>query len=120
MARIPRNAVGNMVYHVINRANGREQIFHKEKDCEAFEKTLFEAKEKYPIHILPYCIMPNHWHFVLYPENGEDLSQFSKRSGGRRYLSDDSNGDQQLLHKDGGITVRFGCILFPVAVPISF
>ena len=32
MARIPRSAVGNMVYHVLNRANGREKIFKKQKD----------------------------------------------------------------------------------------
>ena len=78
MARIPRSAVGDMVYHVLNRANGREKIFQKEKDYEAFEKILFEAKEKYPMRILSYCIMPNHWHLVLYPENGEDLSRFMR------------------------------------------
>jgi len=32
MARIPRNAVGGMVYHVLNRANGREKIFQKALD----------------------------------------------------------------------------------------
>jgi hypothetical protein len=31
MVRIPRNAVGDMVYHVINRANGREKYFKKKK-----------------------------------------------------------------------------------------
>ncbi len=67
-----------MVYHVLNRANGREKIFQKQKDYEAFEKILFEAKEKYPMRILSYCIMPNHWHFVLYPKNGEDLSNFMR------------------------------------------
>lgn len=78
MARIPRNAVGGMVYHVLNRANGREKIFKKEKDYKAFEKIIFEAKEKYPMRILSFCIMPNHWHFVLYPENGKDLSIFMR------------------------------------------
>lgn len=78
MARIPRNAVGNVVYHILNRANGREQIFKKEKDYEAFMKILMEAKEKYPMRILSFCIMPNHWHFVLYPKAGEDLSNFMR------------------------------------------
>ena len=36
MARIPRNAKGNSIYHILNRANGREKIFKKEKDYEAF------------------------------------------------------------------------------------
>ena len=78
MSRIPRSVVGGTVYHVLNRANGREKIFQKEKDYEAFEKILFEAKEKYPMRILSYCIMPNHWHFVLYPESAEDLSRFMR------------------------------------------
>ena len=30
MARIPRSAVGDMIYHVINRANDREQIFQSQ------------------------------------------------------------------------------------------
>ena len=78
MARIPRRAVGDEIYHIINRANGREQIFQKEKDYEAFEKILFEAKERCPMRILSFCIMPNHWHFVLYPKKGEDLSNFMR------------------------------------------
>lgn len=60
MAGIPCNAVGDMVYHIINRANGREKIFQKEKDYELFEKILLEAKEKCPMRILSFCIMPNH------------------------------------------------------------
>ena len=30
------------------------------------------------MRILSFCIMPNHWHFVLYPKNGEDLSNFMR------------------------------------------
>jgi putative transposase len=78
MARIPRNVAGNIVYHVLNRANGREQIFRKPKDYEAFIKVLFEAKEKYPMRILSFCIMPNHWHFVLYPKKEGDMPNFMR------------------------------------------
>ena len=78
MARIPRAAIGDTVYHILNRANGREKIFQKEKDYEAFEKILFEAKEKYPMRILSFCIMPNHWHLILYPHEGEDLPKFMR------------------------------------------
>ncbi|MDA3840594.1 MAG: transposase [Patescibacteria group bacterium] len=66
MVRIIRAAEDGMIYHVINRANGREKIFNKDKDFLAFEKIIFEAKEKFPsIKILSFCIMPNHWHFAL-------------------------------------------------------
>jgi putative transposase len=78
MARTPRNAKGNSIYHILNRANGREKIFKKEKDYESFLKLLAETKEKYPMRILSFCIMPNHWHLVLYPEKDEDLSRFMR------------------------------------------
>lgn len=78
MARIPRAAIGNTIYHVLNRANGREKIFNQEKDYLAFEKILFEAKEKYPMRILSYCIMPNHWHMILYPETDESMPRFMR------------------------------------------
>lgn len=78
MVRIPRAAVGDTVYHVLNRANGREQIFHKEKDYEAFEKILLEAKEKHSMRILSYRLMPNHWHMILYPEADESMPRFMR------------------------------------------
>src|SRR3989338_7273370 len=78
MARNPRVATGNMIYHVLNRANSRERIFRKEKDYEAFERILEEGMEKYPMRILAYCLMPNHWHFIMYPVNDEDLPVFMR------------------------------------------
>jgi putative transposase len=32
-----------------------------------------------PIRICAYCCMPNHWHFVLWPERDGDLSTFMQR-----------------------------------------
>ncbi|OGM99986.1 MAG: hypothetical protein A3B91_03250 [Candidatus Yanofskybacteria bacterium RIFCSPHIGHO2_02_FULL_41_29] len=61
MSRPIRKIEGDSIYHVLNRANGRMQIFEKEKDYIAFEKVLIGAKEKYAMRILSYCIMPNHW-----------------------------------------------------------
>lgn len=78
MARIPRAAIDDMIYHVINRGNGRETIFRKEKDYEAFENILLEAQEKYQMRILAFVLMPNHWHLILHPRVGEDLSSFMR------------------------------------------
>lgn len=78
MPRFPRIIEDNTVYHILNRANARMQIFEKEKDYLAFEKIIIEAKEKYPMRILSYCLMPNHWHFVLYPKNNKDLVPFMR------------------------------------------
>ncbi|MFZ2303700.1 MAG: transposase [Minisyncoccia bacterium] len=76
---MPRNArvdVGGEVYHVINRANGRLQIFDADEDYELFEQLLFETKELFGMRILAYVLMPNHWHLVLHPRNDGDLGAF--------------------------------------------
>ncbi len=65
MPRINRVDVGDQIYHVLNRANARVQIFDNDKDYRLFESVLEEAKEKFDMRILSYSIMPNHWHFVF-------------------------------------------------------
>ena len=65
-----------MVFHVLNRGNARARIFHKDADYEAFERILGEAKERYDMRVLAYCLMPNHWHLVLWPRHDGDLSRF--------------------------------------------
>ena len=64
------------MYHVLNRANARVQIFNSDKDYQLFESVLEEAVGKYDLGLLSYCIMPNHWHLVLCPKNDGDLSRF--------------------------------------------
>jgi len=64
------------VYHIINRANARVQIFDNEKDYQIFENILAEAVEKFDMRLLAYCIMPNHWHLFLYPKQDGDLKKF--------------------------------------------
>ncbi|MBI4272530.1 transposase [Candidatus Uhrbacteria bacterium] len=66
-----------MVYHVINRANARLPIFQTADDYNLFETVLTEVKERTDMRILAYCIMPNHWHLILYPRNDGDLSRFT-------------------------------------------
>jgi len=73
--RIRRGLVDNGVYHVINRGNGRQEIFHKEKDYEAFIHILQEAKERYSVKLYAYCLMPNHYHMAMAPAEGEYLSR---------------------------------------------
>lgn len=76
MPRLARVDVGNEIYHVINRANGRMQIFNKPEDYRVFENIIEEAKELTGMRIIAYVIMPNHWHIVLLPRNDGDLGLF--------------------------------------------
>ena len=76
MARRLRVAAGGIVYHVLNRAVGRARIFRKEGDYMAFEKVLRQAHERTGTRLLAYCLMPNHWHLVLWPREDGELSQY--------------------------------------------
>ena len=76
MPRQPRIAPGGYVYHAINRGAARRAIFKKTADYAAFEPVLDEAMHKHPIRLLGYCLMPNHWHFVLWPQRDEQLTTF--------------------------------------------
>jgi putative transposase len=88
MPRIARGLADKVIYHVLNRGNGRQEVFHKNEDYEAFIKLMKQAKERYPVKIFAYCLMPNHFHMVLMPDKGEDLSkwmQWLMTSHVRRY-----------------------------------
>ncbi len=46
------------------------------EDYNAFERILREAVERTETRLLAYCIMPNHWHLVLWPREDGELSRF--------------------------------------------
>lgn len=75
MPRIARGLADNQIYHIINRGNRREVVFHDNYDYEKFLKLLIESKEKYAIKIYAYCLMPNHFHLVIYTKYADSLSQ---------------------------------------------
>ena len=76
MPRTRRAAVGGVIYHVLNRGNGRMQIFRKPGDYEAFLDLMAEAQERARVELFGFCVMPNHWHLVLRPRGREDLAQY--------------------------------------------
>jgi len=78
MGRSLRAAPGGLVYHVLNRANGRQRLFEDDGDYAAFERVLLEAQQRLPMRLLAYCVMPNHWHLVLWPYGEGDLSSFMR------------------------------------------
>jgi putative transposase len=68
-----------MIYHVLNRGNGRMHIFHKPADFQAFIKLLIQARRGLVnVDVLGLCLMPNHWHLVLRPRSEKDLGRFMR------------------------------------------
>ena len=68
MPRRARIVPGELVYHTLNGANGRNELFSKPEDYVAFERIMVAAIQRFPIRWLAYCLMPNHWHMVLWPK----------------------------------------------------
>src|SRR5439155_12357647 len=88
-------------YHVMNRTWPGNELFADAGDYEAFERVLAEALERFrSMRLCAYCLMPNHFHLVLWPRNDGELSRFMqwltmthaqrwhahRRSGGRGHL----------------------------------
>jgi putative transposase len=64
------------VLHVLNRAVRRARLFDDAGDYQAFMTTLIEAQRRHPVRLLAYCVMPNHFHFVVWPSAEGELSRF--------------------------------------------
>ena len=76
MPRIARALVDNCCYHLINRGNGRQQIFHKEGDYRAFIDLLLQARGKFGVRLLAWCLMPNHFHLLVQLTEADRLNKW--------------------------------------------
>lgn len=76
MPRVARRFSDNEVYHVLNRGNGWAGVFHTPADFAAFVNLIAEAKKRFSVKAIAYCLMTNHFHLLLRPERGEGLSKW--------------------------------------------
>jgi putative transposase len=68
-----------MIFHVLNRGVGRMRLFLTDADFEAFERTIAKTLETRPMRIVAYCLLSNHWHFVLWPRHDGELGAFMQK-----------------------------------------
>lgn len=66
----------------MNRAAKRVQLFDSTEDYSAVESLLLRAKVATGMRLLDYCIMPNHFHVILWPRAASEMSQFMRRFTG--------------------------------------
>jgi len=76
MPRTARALTGGIACHVINRGNGRQTVFHEKSDYEAFLNLLANSFSRTPMRVLGFCLMPNHFHLVLWPRGDGDLGRW--------------------------------------------
>jgi putative transposase len=51
------------------------RLFRKAADYAAFERVLEQTFERTAVRILAYCVMPSHWHLLLWPRKDGELSE---------------------------------------------
>ncbi len=78
MPRQPRYAPGGVLHHVFNRAAGRRELFSKTQDYAAFQQVLRDTIEATGMRLCAFCVMPNHWHLVLWPREDGELGRFKQ------------------------------------------
>jgi putative transposase len=76
MPRPPRLYPDFVPQHVYNRGNRRARIFHRSEDYLDFLAALRQAGSRTGVRLHAFCLMPNHWHLVLWPDNGVDISAY--------------------------------------------
>ena len=76
MGRAPRADKAGRIYHALNRGNAGRDIFFKDEDFESFERVIVEGLAKFPVDLIAYQWMSNHWHMVLSPQKDGGMSAF--------------------------------------------
>jgi putative transposase len=69
---------GGFVFHVMNRSAKQLTLFDRPFEYEMFLQVLAEADSACPMRLLEYCVMPNHWHLLVWPERDDQLSRYMR------------------------------------------
>lgn len=79
MATLPRVFVKDQYYHVYNRGNHKEKIFFEQRDYERFLRKFKIYRGDCQVTVLSYCLMPNHYHFLMRQDTDESISKLISR-----------------------------------------
>ena len=75
MPRQPRPIADGLLYHALNRGNNRAAVFVGPDDYRAFLLALGQTQRRYPFRLYGYCLMTNHFHLLLAPDDGQSVSR---------------------------------------------
>ena len=75
MARLARVILPNYPHHIIQRGNRRQDVFFSDDDYVYYLELLKEWCDKESIEIWAYCLMTNHVHLILKPNEQSNLSK---------------------------------------------
>ncbi|HET7864677.1 MAG TPA: transposase [Burkholderiaceae bacterium] len=81
MSRPLRIEFPGAIYHVTSRGDRREPIFVDDTDRAALHTVLAQGMQRFDAQVLAYCLMGNHYHFVLHTRQA-NLSRLMRHVNG--------------------------------------
>lgn len=75
MPRIARIIAPHFPHHITQRGNRRQQVFFKDEDYNEYLRLLKFHGDKFNLSIVAYCLMPNHVHLIVIPEEKESIAK---------------------------------------------
>lgn len=84
MPRMGRTVLPDYPHHVVQRGHNRQVVFAERADYERYLETLSEFKDVYGVKVYAYCLMTNHVHLLVAPEDIAGLGALMKRLAGRQ------------------------------------
>lgn len=75
MPRKPRIVIPGAPHHVTQRGNRRQTVFFCDDDREFYLELLEHYSRKFNTYVLAYCLMNNHVHHLLVPNDSSGLRQ---------------------------------------------
>jgi len=90
MPRQARIILTNTAHHIVQRGHNRETVFVEKDDYLYDLDTLKQWKRELNVAVYGYCLMSNHLHLTLNPnDEPENLGKLMKRLAGRqtRYVN---------------------------------
>ncbi|HPJ96234.1 MAG TPA: transposase [Syntrophales bacterium] len=75
MPRIARIIAAQYPHHITQRGNNRADVFFDENDRGFYLKTLNNLCKETRVRLWAYCLMTNHVHLLVVPEEGQHLAR---------------------------------------------
>jgi putative transposase len=80
MPRDARVVIAGRGHHVVQRGNNHEDVFFVDADREVYLEYLRDAGERFGLKVEGYCLMTNHVHLVVTPQQETSLAGALKRA----------------------------------------
>jgi putative transposase len=75
MSRLARIVAPGVAHHVTQRGNRREAIFFEDGDQAVYRDLLAAQTRKHGVGVWAYCLMPDHVHLILTPNDATGLGR---------------------------------------------